>query len=309
MTPLRSTAGDGFTLLEMLAVVLLTGVVIAVAVNFYLDLSRESTAATELVRGERRAASLLDRVARDLEGTVLLVKPDEVDPLAFPWVFFAESRGGAGADRLLFVSRRWTARASDAAQSDLDRVAYSLAPAEDGSFTLLRWSEAGLAEGLEREIPAPDAAGSLVLARGLAGFGVRFLDEAGQWKSEWDSSQIVDASKLPLAAEIQVALAPGPDAQPGTPPSGPFVRRVWLPLRPLDMAVLTGQKPQSGPDAQKAGDQAGDKSGQCVTVAQCLARNPGLLEGSGVSQAVIQSISGQCFSNYAASFPGVQGCQ
>jgi len=309
MSPRRPAAAGGFTLIEMLAVVLLMGLVLSVAMNFYIDLSRESTAATEDVRTERRAASLLDHVARDLEGTILMVKPDDVDPLAFPWVFFAESRSGAGADRLLFMSRRFAERASDAPQSDLDRVAYSLAPADDGSFTLLRWSAPGLPDSLDREIPAPDAPGNLVLARELAGFGVRFLDDAGQWKTEWDSSQVADANKLPLAVEIQVALAPGPDARPGTPPSGPFVRRLLLPLRPLDMAVLTGQKPQSGPDANKPGDQAGNGPGQCVTVAQCLARNPALMQGSGVSQAVIQSIGGQCFSDYASSFPGAQGCQ
>jgi hypothetical protein len=291
-------------MIELLAAVGLTLLVVTVAVTYYREISHQSTEVTQRVREERRAASLLDRVARDLEGTVLLVKPDEVDPLAFPWVFFAESRLATnGADRLLFVSRRWVQRASDVPESDLDRVAYSLVKAEDGSFTLLRWSEPGLPASLERDIPAPDAPDNLVLARGLASFAVRFLDESGQWKSEWDSSQVVDSSKLPLAAEIQVAMAPPPEARPGTPPSGPYLRRVWLPLRPLDMAVLTGEKPASG----GTGDQAGN--GQCVTVAQCLARNPGLLQGSGVSEAVIQSIANQCFSNYAASFPGVQGCQ
>ncbi len=309
MSPRRSAHSKGFTMIELLAAMGLTLLVVTVAVTYYRQFSRSSAHATEQLREERRAASLLDRVARDLEGTILMVKPDDVDPLAFPWVFFAESRQGAGADRLLFVSRRWTQRASDVPESDLDRIAYSLVQDADGTLTLLRWSEPGLPQSLERDIPPPDAPGNLVLARGLAGFGVRFLDDGGQWKSEWDSSQIVDASKLPLAAEIQVALAPSPDAAPGTPPSGPYVRHVWLPLRPLDMAFLTGQKPEPGPGTSQPDDQSGDQPGQCVTVAQCLARNPGLLDGTGVSQAVIQSIANQCFSGYAASFPGVQGCQ
>jgi type II secretory pathway component PulJ len=90
-----------FTLLEVLAVVLLTALVLGVALNFTVDLSRASTRATEGTRSFRRALAVLDHVARDLERTVLLQKADETDPLDHPWVFLAEVRGGGpGADHL-----------------------------------------------------------------------------------------------------------------------------------------------------------------------------------------------------------------
>ena len=60
-----------FTLIEVLAVVLLTGIVISIALSFYLDLSRASNRAAEQTRGTRRAATLLDRIARDFAGTRL----------------------------------------------------------------------------------------------------------------------------------------------------------------------------------------------------------------------------------------------
>ena len=96
----------GFTLIEMLAVLFLTALVIGVALDFYVDLSNQSAHASEVTRDVRRATSLLDRVARDLERTLLVVKPAETDPLSHPWVFIAESRLNLdGADRVKFVSR------------------------------------------------------------------------------------------------------------------------------------------------------------------------------------------------------------
>ena len=106
----------GFTLLEMLAVIFLMSIVLFVAIDFYLDLSRASQAATDETRTARRAVVLLDRVARDLEGAVLLKKPDEMDPMAFPWLFVADSEGAdAGADSGRCEPPRLAARASAAA--------------------------------------------------------------------------------------------------------------------------------------------------------------------------------------------------
>lgn len=73
---------SGFTLLEVLAVVMLTAVVIGMALDFYLDLSRDTLRATHFTRDIRRATAILDRVARDFQRTVLLAKaPSEDDPL------------------------------------------------------------------------------------------------------------------------------------------------------------------------------------------------------------------------------------
>jgi prepilin-type N-terminal cleavage/methylation domain-containing protein len=238
----RARAADwrGFTLIEVMAVMLLTGLVLTGVFRFYADLAEASRAASERLRTDRRAAAVVDRIARDLESAVLEKRPAEQDPLGWPWLFLAEdATRELGAQRLKFVSRGRLPRASALRESDLEVVAYFLAPREDGAFDLVRSSHPRLPESLDRSFPRADDPGSAVLSEGVAAFGVRLLSDQGAWLGEWDSSQLVESSELPLAAEIAVALLPGAedaplDAEVEEPEL--FVRRVLLPLRPLDVA-------------------------------------------------------------------------
>ncbi len=237
MTP--RTRRAGFSLLEVLAVVLLTSIVIGVALNHYVNLSRASQRATEHTRGIRRATAVLDRIARDFESTVLVAKEPEMDPLDHPWIFLGESRrSDIGADHLKFITRGHQPRRTAAHESDLEVVAYSLRPGEDedAAFELLRWSSPRLPESLDREIPSDESQGAVLLASDVASFGVRFIDELGEETSSWDSSQLIDSSELPLAVEIEVALL-DPEGDPDAEPQ-PYSRRVVLPVRPLDMQEL-----------------------------------------------------------------------
>lgn len=235
MTP--RTRRAGFSLIEVLAVVLLTSIVIGVALNHYVDLSRASQRAMDHTRGIRRATAVLDRIARDFESTVLVVKEPEMDPLDHPWIFLGESRhSDVGADQLKFVTRGHQPRRTAAHESDLEVVAYSLRRAEEGDFELMRWSSPRLPESLDREIPNDESQGAVLLAGDVASFGVQFIDELGGQTSSWDSSQLSESSELPLAVEIEVALldpARDPDAEPQ-----PYSRRVVLPVRPLEMQEL-----------------------------------------------------------------------
>jgi type II secretory pathway component PulJ len=314
----------------MLAVVFLMSIVLFVAIDFYLDLSRESTAAAEETRNARRAVVLLDRVARDLEGAVLLTKPPEVDPLAWHWLFLADSPdSSAGADRVKFVRRGHESRSSDAPESDLEVVAWFTADAPDGSLELLRWSFPQLPDGNDRDFPTPDE-GDLV-ASGLASFGIRFEDDTGQWTGRWDSSTLIGSSQLPQAAEIEVSFVT-PDGQDT---DGPYRRRVLLPMRPLDLAAqlakAEGKQAPSGPltdlngdgvidgkDAQIAAqnqqDQTGDnqqddKKPPCVTVGACLAAHPEIQASLSLlgpeAQAVITGSVGQCASDFVSVYPSV----
>ncbi|MBW1687157.1 MAG: prepilin-type N-terminal cleavage/methylation domain-containing protein [Deltaproteobacteria bacterium] len=235
MTP--RTGRAGFSLIEVLAVVLLTSIVIGVALDHYVDLSRASQRAMEHTRGIRRATAILDRIARDFESTVLVVKEPEMDPLDHPWIFLGESRrSDVGADHLKFVTRGHRPRRTAAHESDLEVVAYSLRRVEEVDFELMRWSSPRLPESLDREIPNDESQGAVLLAGDVASFGVQFIDELGGQTSSWDSSQLSESSELPLAVEIEVALldpAGDPDAEPQ-----PYSRRVILPVRPLEMQEL-----------------------------------------------------------------------
>ena len=67
MTRSRQTPSGtaAFTLLEVMAVLLLTSIVIGVALNHYIDLNRASERALGMTRSLRRSVALLDRVARE----------------------------------------------------------------------------------------------------------------------------------------------------------------------------------------------------------------------------------------------------
>ncbi len=286
MSGARRRRQSGLSLIELMGVMLILGLVGGIAVNFFIDLTQASEAATARTREGRRAAAILDRVARDLQSAVLVTKPEERDPLEHPWLFLAESgTGPGGAERLLFVSRGRIARASATHESDLERVAYFLATAEDGTTDLMRWSSPRLPEGLERDFPRPDSEGAVVLANDVAAFGVRLMGDGGEWTSDWDSSTVALSSQLPLSAEISVAVYTEELAEReqredfGEAEEPPlWARRVDLPVRPLDLAALLSGEEGAGSadgDEDEEGDGDGEEDGDAggggpKTVAQCL---------------------------------------
>lgn len=233
----------GFTLIEVLAATLLTSIVLGVAVNLFIDLTRATTEATERTRKIRSAAAILDRVARDLEGSFLLVKEADVDPLDHPWLFLAESRTGLfpGAEHLKFVTRNHRSAGTGSHASGTGVVSYALDTEGFEGFALLRSSSARLPETLDRFIPTLEEDGATLVADGLREFSVRFMTDDGSWVEEWDSSQLEDSSALPVAADIRVSFAePGADDFLETEPEV-FSRRVVLPLRPLAIQLLLAE--------------------------------------------------------------------
>ena len=275
----------GFTLIEVLAVVLLTGLVLGIALDFYVDLSRASNRAADHTRGVRRATAILDRMARDFESAVLVRKPDDVDPLAHPWVFLAESEySNTGADHIKFVTRNHRPRSTATHESDLAVVSYTVRRTDDDQLELLRWSSPRLPEGLDRDFPYDSEDGSALLADGIAVFGVTLVDEAGERSDRWDSSQLVESSELPIAVEIEVAMATDDGSEPV-----PYRRHVLLPVRPLDLVALLdpqGVAGGGGADDEDAGeDEDGDGSfepersaaGNVPTVAECALTGTGIV--------------------------------
>jgi hypothetical protein len=297
---------SGFTLFEVLGVMLVTALLLGAAISFYMNLTRQAARATENTREVRRAAALLDRIAADLEHTLLVKKPPEEDPLARPWLFVAEPRlpqpgGERGSDQLKFI-RREVPRASDGPASDLAMVAYTLRRSDDGpNFELRRWSTTELPDSLERDFPRSDDPDSLLLADDVSYFALRFLDEAGAWRDRWDSTQIVDSSELPIAVEIEVALArpetsfssSDPAAEPADPVH--YAREVTLPLRPIDLeALLHPEDAEKNATEVAANEGAPGAPGR--TLAECL----------DVSKLPIQGMEGLSASDVATLAAAVQ---
>jgi prepilin-type N-terminal cleavage/methylation domain-containing protein len=292
-------ARDGFTLIEVLAVLFMTALVIGVALDFFIDLSNQSAWASESTRELRRATSLVDRIARDLERALLVRKPEDVDPLAHPWIFVAEPRRSEnGADHVKFVMRSEASLSQDGAGSDLATVAYALEPRPDGDgFALLRWSVPQLPERLDRDFPRPDDPATLVLADGVSHFALRFMTDAGEWTDRWDSSQLVESSELPLAVAIEVALEPERELVASDLPEEPllYTRQVLLPVRPLDLAKLLD------PNGLAASGDGDDEDQDCeFTVAECI---DWTLVGGGAGtvpelQDLMASAPSQCWDAY-----------
>lgn len=232
-----------FTLIEVLAAVFLTSVVLTVAVSIFINISDATATATERMRETRHAIAILDRVAHDLESAFLLVKPPAMDPLDHPWIFLGESRYSSGSDHLKFVIRSHQRRSSKGHSSDLAVVTYALAGNEFGSFDLVRSATPSLPDQLDREIPLDEQGGAMLLAEGVESFSVQFMSEDGEWTDEWDSSQLTDSGSLPLAAEIEIAFADPNgalddfddlDQQEGAA----YKRRVAIPMRPVPMSQI-----------------------------------------------------------------------
>ncbi len=254
-----------FTLIEVLAVVFLTAVVMTLALDYYLDLSRASKRAADHTRDVRRVTATLDRLAHDFERTILLRKPPEVDPLTHPWIFLGESQASdLGADRLKFVTRNHVSRSGEAHESDLAVVSYQTRRDEEGRLELRRSTETQLPESLDRDLPYYEDDGVLLVADGLYDFGVRFLPEAGEWTDSWDSSQILESGELPLAVEISIAVPASEDSL-GEEEAVSYSRIVMLPVRPIDPASFvfdpnaavgggSGDPTGTGPDGELTRD-------------------------------------------------------
>ena len=311
MTPRGApTRALAFTLLEMLMVVLFTSIVLSFAASFYLDLAQASRAALESSAELRRATNVLDRVARDLEVAVLVEKPEALDPLEHPWLFFAEGSGSAGAERLRFQARNHRPRPGAGHESDLTEIAYWLVPGEDGrGFDLLRFSSATPpVPPLARDFPRRDDPGVERLAAHVAHFTVRLQNSDGAWLSAWDSWSPAQSSQLPVAAEVQVALLPEEPADETLPEPEPelFTRPLVLALDPFDLEKALGA--ESDEEEEEEEDLA------CVTVSECEARNQPVVDAYVAEnpeiRGILDSIADQCWQDHAGSVPvPVVGCE
>jgi prepilin-type N-terminal cleavage/methylation domain-containing protein len=280
-----TSRSGGFTLLEMLAVIALTALVLTAAADYYVDLSRAGSEAVEKIQGTRRAARLLDRLARELEGSVLVVKPPELDPIRHPWLFLAEADDQSqGAQRVKFVTRSHRPPSDTLREQDLAVVSYVAEDDGDGGIVLWRTASPHLPEELDLSFPR-EQDGAQILSEDLAAFGLLFLTEEGEWVARFDSSTLLQSGQLPRAAEIELAFLEQDDL--GDWVEGPrYRRRVVLPLRALDIqaeleaAGLAGGggndgNDEDGEDGDGGGDQGEEDNGEGgLTVGECASKYP-----------------------------------
>ena len=228
----------GFTLMETLAAVLITSLVVTFAMSAYIQIAETAELATQRLRDDLHATTILDRISSDLESAVLLVKPDEVDPLRHPWYFVAESRGAFdGSDALRFVSRKSRSYHGDQHSSDFAEIAYQIETDDDGLQTLYRWLAPGLPDEYEPVFPSTDDESSFILGEGLSGFALRFSNGEGEWVESWDSTLLTQSSLLPVSVEIRFDMGVPDENDSGTVEAR-FQRRVVLPMQPIDLDAM-----------------------------------------------------------------------
>lgn len=277
----------GFTLIEVMGVIVVMGLILGFATDFYIDLSRASNRASRHTHDIRHATAVIDRIARDFESTLLVVKADDVDPLEHPWLFLGESHHSeSGSDHIKFVTRNFQPRRTAEHESDLALVAYTVHWSEDeDSLELYRWSTTQLPESLDRSFPPEDEEGNFLLADGLADFGVIFFSDAGD-SDTWDSTTLVQSGTLPTSVEIRVAMA-DPEAPTNAFDDGEidpdeltyYSRRVRLPVRPLDLVAMldpdaagragSGEEGEDGEEGDGEDGETGDFAGS-RTMGECL---------------------------------------
>ena len=221
---------SGFTLLEILVAIAMTSVIMLVAVQIFRQITQAQDHARPDRSRDQAALVFLDRIERELIGTTLRIKPDEIDRLSFPWLFVAEDRvfGSNDSDALRFVTQT-PARAPGQRDGGLRVVHYALAEApENGERLDLYRFEERLPPNMQKEIRVDD--GSPVLEDVYA-FRLRFAADAG-WLDSWDSTAIALLDRLPDSVEVAIQLyeedelgdwAPGPEQ----------TRLIELPLSPF----------------------------------------------------------------------------
>jgi type II secretory pathway component PulJ len=240
----------GFTLLEMLSAVFLATVVLVLVSSIFGENARQRSVASERLRVETTASTALDRIADDLEASILLKRPAERDPRTHAWRFIAEDPGDLGARTVRFQTQN-VSRSNLAEHSTTwVEVVYFLAdeeiddPSADPHFTLWRWQSNRIPGDSDRRWPEPGEPGTARVAEGLADFGVRLIDAEGALLDEWDSTFAAEDAALPAGAEIALVLfraaRPG-EGEPGQieVPGRIHGRTVTLAMpTPIDVAAL-----------------------------------------------------------------------
>ena len=262
----RSRGEAGFTLIEVIGAFFLMTVILIFVTGIFFENGRQREAASELMRVETTAAAALDLIAQDLEATIYLAPRRGASRRDHPWIFEADRAGELGATYLRFQTQNVPRGHLGEHASTWVDVAYFLEEdvEQEDRFTLWRWRSTrppGLAGDPDLDVDDPRSAR---IARGIADFGVTFLDAEGGSRDEWSSPDESQETPLPIGAEISLALYR--EARPGEAEGDeleiatrPRVRSVTLPMhRPVDIDALIEIA------------LALETGGSCATVDDCL---------------------------------------
>jgi prepilin-type N-terminal cleavage/methylation domain-containing protein len=224
----QSRSEAGFTLLEILVAAVILAMVMTMTYAMFRWIQDASGRITEGRPRDRALRVILDRLERELSGAILLRRREGVDPLAHPWLFYAEDRvlGESDADRVRFVTQTPLHAAGEVHGRGVRIVSYGLELGEDGLPMLLRGEEE-MTDELEKGIELSEGQ---IVAEDVAAFSLRYVGEGGM-RDTWDSTAVETDNLLPLDVEVMVQLWQV-DAQGELVPGTPVTRMMEIPTRP-----------------------------------------------------------------------------
>ncbi len=203
----------GFTLLEVMMALVITGLVLTMVYSSFsavMETRERVTAATDT---NMTARLVLSRMAREIESAFIVQRAQDSPPESRYTHFEGgqDEIDGLAADRISFTTFAHTKRGVDADESDQGIISYEggLFPSDDGgedTLALIRreWRRVAPAGETQTYKPVP-----LPIAEGIEGFRLRFLEEGGDWVTEWNSTDLRTLDTLPAAVEITLSLADG----------------------------------------------------------------------------------------------------
>ncbi len=287
------TRRAGFTLLEILVAIFIMSIVLTFAFQAYQGIENAYSRVGTTQNRDRAARIVLDRLERELVGTVVIEREEGADPLLHPYFFFGEMKAYSDSegDTVRFVTRT-PLRAPAAPPVGLEIVTYGAVPSQTGpGLTLLRQAEI-LPAQLAKEVvwESPD-----VVVDNVALFVVRYMGDDQQGSEAWDSTGVERLDQLPRQLVVTVSLwetDPNGAPTPGTD----FSRTIDLPVRPFKLS------PEG--EAQEA------DCGEGMSVQECLETFAGQISQASESLATAirdaqAQVEDQCWSPEAPS-PALQ---
>src|SRR5262249_7076699 len=232
---------QGFTLLEILVAVCIMALVLTFAFEAYEGIEHSYQRVGHSPSRDRAAKIVLDRLERELVGSILIQREEGTDPLLPPYFFWGEAKAysEAEADTFRFVTRTPIRPPGSSADNSMEVVTYAAVPSQNGEgFALLRQAEP-LSLQLVKEVKweSPD-----IVADNVATFLVRYHSDQAQASEGWDSTGVEQLDQLPASIVVTVSLWEH-DVETGKDNEGPeFSRTIDLPVRPFKLTPDNAQK-------------------------------------------------------------------
>lgn len=240
-TVARLHASFGFTLLEILLAVAVTGMLAAVLFGGLGIVFDTRAAAESELRGQRDTAVAL-RIIRD---QLLCVLPPSGE-LADEFIGEDLSSGSADVDRLTFFTTS-IAVPTGQPRGDTHQVVLGLVDADDQTYGPTHYLVQQVTDDLISTVtPTPV---SQVLLRGVSSLELRYFDGT-DWVDEWDSREEDDV--LPEAIELTIERQPTEVEADADEDSELLPRRL---VSVFKLPSYVASQPSQNQDSEEGGDE------------------------------------------------------